>query len=404
MTHANDYDLTIIGGGLVGASLAVALAGTDWRVALIDQQALRRLSDEADEDERSLALSWQSGKIFQRLGVWEAIAQRAAPMRTVHVSQQGSFGVTRLRAADLRVGALGHVVPYRHLAATLNARIEGQTNLTRLAPARLAGLRATPGGVAVDLDQEGKTTTLTTRLLVGADGGRSNVRQHLGMPARETAYHQQAIVANITVSHGPDKVAFERFTAEGPMAMLPLGESRYSLVWTGDEATTARRMALPDGAFLDALQRAFGYYAGRLISAGRRETFPLRQAVATRVTSRRCALVGNAAHLLHPVAGQGLNLALRDVAALASLLASANDPGHPDLLARYAQLRMTDIRLTAEATDKLIRLFADPSALMRHQRGAGLCLLDKLPPVKNRLARFGMGLRRPLAAQLGSLP
>ncbi len=393
-----DYDIVIIGGGLVGASLAAALADSDWRIALIDRQAPEALSHQAREDERSLALSWQSRKIFQQLGLWRAIATRAAPMRTVHVSQQGAFGVTRLSARDLRVRALGHVAPYGHLAASLNARLRDQANLTRIAPAWLSGLRAVPGGVAVEIEQDGASSALTARLLVGADGGRSNVRQHVGIPARETVYHQQAVVANVTVSRGPDETAFERFTAAGPIALLPLGGQRFSLVWTGDEAVSGQRMGWSDRAFLDALQRAFGYHAGRFVEVGRRETFPLRQVVATRVTSRRCALVGNAAHLLHPVAGQGLNLALRDVAVLAGLLAAAADPGDPELLARYAALRMSDIRLTAEATDRLIRLFAQPSALMRHLRGAGLCLMDKLPPLKNRLARFGMGFRRSLLA------
>ncbi len=397
-----DFDVAIAGGGLVGAALAASLADLPLRIALIDQHALTGMSDQRDEDGRSLALSWESRKILERLGVWTAIANEAARMDRVHVSQRGYFGVTRLRAADLRADALGYVAPYHSVAAALAERIEAQANLTVIAPASMTEIQAVPGAVELALDSEGGPSRISTRLLAGADGGQSSTRRLLGIGQQVTDYHQQALVANVRVEGGVAHEAWERFTEQGPMALLPLKNNRLALVWTGTEALTAERLAWSDGVFLEQLQGAFGYRAGEFTGVGKRVAFPLRQVLAGQLVARRAALLGNAAHSLHPVAGQGLNLALRDVRVLASLLAEGGDPGAWSLLDRYAELRGGDIRLTANATDALIRLFGQPSRLLAHARGAGLYLLDKAPLLKNRLARYGMGYRPALTSVLGT--
>ena len=390
-----DHDITIIGGGLAGLSLAAALAPLSRSVLLVDSRP--PTTDPAALDERSLALGFGSRLIYGGIGVWDEIASHATPIETIHVSEQGRLGATRLHASDGGAAALGYVVTLRALTEALERRVATAGNLTRWHRTRLTGIESDGARVTLTLeDERQESLRVTTALLVGADGGASSSRRLLGIGEQVEPYGQTAVVANVTSSRGHDNTAFERFTRSGPMALLPLADDRSALVWSLPPQTAERILALDDDAFLAELPRHFGHRLGRFTASGPREGFPLKMTLARRLTAQRALLLGNAAHALHPIAGQGLNLGLRDVAVLAELLRRFDDPGDEMLLAIYRQRRATDIAATARASDGLLRLFDNPWPPLAHLRAAGLIALDRLPPLKRRLARLGMGFRRGL--------
>ncbi|HHJ18681.1 MAG TPA: 2-octaprenyl-6-methoxyphenyl hydroxylase [Gammaproteobacteria bacterium] len=399
---STDYDIVIVGSGLVGTSLAVALAATRHRVALVDRRAFKQDDDTVEQpyDERSLALGYGSKKIYQGIGVWETLKAGAAAIDRVHVSEQGRLGVTRLNSQDFGLPALGYVVTVRHLAATLAAAMEAQENLSLLMPATLQTLDTGPDCVTLQLDRAGQSKTISTRLMVATDGANSVARTLLGIDTQASNYHQQAVIANITPEKAHHFEAFERFTLNGPIALLPIDEKRCSLVWTHTPEGAEQVMQLSDDDFLSRLQQHFGYRLGRLIKVGKRAVYPLKLVLADRLIAPRSVVMGNAAHTLHPIAGQGLNLALRDVALLAEQVANREDPGEWAGLWGYADVRMPDIQATARATDGLLRLFTQPLPWLAHARGAGLIAMDRLPWVKARVARFGMGFRDELQGDL----
>jgi 2-octaprenyl-6-methoxyphenol hydroxylase len=394
-----DYDIAIIGGGLAGLSLAAALAPLSLRILMIDSR--REPSGKVDDyDERSLALGFGSRLIYSGIGVWDKIATAATPIKTVHVSEQGHLGSTRLSAAESGVGALGYVVTLRHLATVLEHHIASQPNLTRLHQATLTGIETDGEAATLTIENEGKPLTITTRLLVGADGGASASRRLLGIDTRVEPYDQMAVIANITTSKPHEGCAFERFTASGPMALLPLDDNRCALVWSQSPANAERILQRSDEEFMAEIPQHFGFRLGKVIRTGKREAFPLTMTVARSLTRQRSLLLGNAAHALHPIAGQGLNLALRDVAVLAELLAGHDDPGDDELLQIYAQRRLPDINATANTSDGLLRIFMNPWAPLGHARGAALIALNRMTPLKRRLARLGMGFRHNLQGPL----
>ena len=397
-----DYDIVIIGSGLAGASLAVALASTRHRVALVDRRAFSQDDGglERSYDERSLALGYGSRTIYQGIGVWPVLHKQAAAIERVHVSERGRLGVTRLDAQAFGLPALGYVVTMRHLASTLAATFAAQKNLTLLMPASLQALETESDRVTLQLDMNGETTTISTRLLVATDGAQSVARDLLGIATDVSDYDQHAVIANITPQKRHQFEAFERLTPNGPIALLPIDEKRCSLVWTHSPENAAEVMQLPDTEFLCQLQQQFGYRLGRFTHVGKREVYPLRLVLADRLIAPRAVVMGNAAHTLHPIAGQGLNLALRDVAVLAEQVAKQQDPGEWAGLWAYADARMPDIQATAHATDGLLRLSTQPSPWLAHARGAGLIALDRAPGMKARLARFGMGFRDELQGPL----
>lgn len=389
-----DFDIVIAGGGMVGASLAVALAGQPLRIALVEALPFGAPS-QPSFDARTVALSRSSFRILSTLGIWPDIETAAATIRRIHVSEHGRFGTALIDAAQQGVPALGYVLDNRELGAALWARLSTQDNCRVYAPARATGVEADGGRLRLALAGEGCPAVLAARLLVVADGARSALREGLGIGARVQGYGQGAIVGNVAVSApGSRDVAFERFTPEGPLALLPAGGGRYAFVLTRESARVQPTLELPDAQFLALLQDAFGWRLGRLTRLGRRAAYPLELTVAGRVTAPRAVLVGNAAHALHPVAAQGYNLGLRDVAALAELLVEdpGGDPGAPALLARYAQWRRADQRNVVAFTDGLVRFFGLAGAGLPALRGAGLQLFDLLPPAKRILAHHTMGL------------
>lgn len=394
MSDERNFDLVIVGGGLVGMSLAAALADSHLKLALVEAVPIAAASA-PDFDERSTALSPSTRRIFQALGCWESIAGESAAIREIHVSDQGGFGMTRMQASDEGLDALGHVVPNRVLGQVLGERIAGQANLTVIRPAEVQRLEDCGDHVSLQVLVDGVLSGMHARLVVAADGSRSALREQLGIAARETDYEQTGIIANVTPSLPPAGRAFERFTRAGPLAMLPLPGEHCSLVWTVRTDAAERLLALPDDAFLAELQQAFGYRLGRLLRVGGRSAWPLRLIRSRQRRLGRTVIVGNAARTLHPVAGQGFNLALRDIAELAEQVHEAakfgEDPGASHVLERYLRAREPDDRRVVTFTDSLVRLFSNRLPGIRLGRNLGLVGLDLFPTGRRWLMRQAMG-------------
>jgi 2-octaprenyl-6-methoxyphenol hydroxylase len=380
-------DVVIAGGGMVGLSLAAALAELPLEIAVIEPVA-----PEADEqpsfDSRTTALSSGSRRVLEGIGVWPAVAPRATPIRRIHVSERGVFGTAALTAEEQGLAALGYTVENRLLGQALRARVAAAPRV-RLGHARVARLEPGPESVHVATDGG---EDFEARLVAVADGAQSAVRAALGIEATVTDYRQHAVIAHVDTTRFHDYAAFERFTPAGPLAVLPIREGRSAVVWTLAPDAARRALGLDDRSFLAELQDAFGLRLGRFTRVGRRQSYPLALTEARRLTAPRAAVVGNAAQALHPVAGQGFNLALRDLAMLAELIAEGGDPGAPALLDRYAKWRAPDREAVIRFTDTLVRGFGLPLGPLRHARGQGLALFDLLRPVKREFARRTMGL------------
>jgi 2-octaprenyl-6-methoxyphenol hydroxylase len=380
-------DVAVAGGGMVGLSLAAALAELPLEVAVIEPVA-----PEADEqpsfDARTTALSSGSRRVLEGIGVWPALAARATPIRRIHVSERGCFGTATLDAGEQGLAALGYTIENRLLGRALRERVGGLARV-RLLPARVAALETGADTVRLATDAGGM---VETRLVVAADGAQSAVRAGLGIGASAADYGQQAVIAHLDTTRFHGYTAYERFTAAGPIAILPISEGRSAVVWTLADEEARRVLAVDDAAFLAELQQAFGLRLGRFTRVGRRQAYPLALTTADRIVASRAAVLGNAAQSLHPVAGQGFNLALRDVAMLAELLAEGGDPGAPELLARYAEWRAPDREAVVRFTDSLVRGFGLPLGPLGPVRGQGLVLFDLLRPVKREFARRTMGL------------
>ncbi len=386
-----DYDVLIAGGGMVGASLALALGGRGLRLGVVEPQPFDA-AIQPSYDDRAIALGYGSRRILEAIGVWPRLAGVAEPILRIHVSNRGHFGLTRLDHGEEAVDALGYVVTGRELGAALLPALDEAEGVRLLCPARIRGLRVGPDWVDLD-DGAGP---LRTRLLVAADGGRSQIRELLGIAVREWTYGHHALIANLTPERSHGGTAFERFTDTGPLAMLPMSEGRCALVWTLGDQDVESVMALDDATFLAQVQERFGYRLGRLRQVGRRSAYPLRQVYAREQVRPRVALIGNAAHTVHPVAGQGFNLGIRDVAALAEVIAGAlvrgEDIGDLGVLDRYTAWRRSDHRRVLLATDVLARLFINPLRSVAVLRNLGMLGIDLIPAAKHLLARQAMGL------------
>ena len=411
---ASDYDIVIVGGGMVGASLAVALAGLPLRVAVVEAWPPSSAS-QPSYDDRATALAEGSRRVFETLGCWQDLAPYAAPIRRIHVSDRGRFAFSRLQAADFGVEALGQVVENRRLGAMLWSVLAASPRIDLLAPVKVLSVDPSSALATVEIepagpdDAGGQPRELRARLVVAADGARSRTREMLGMAAQVQDYGQCAVIANVTASEpGGGDEAYERFTDTGPLAMLPMSQGRYSLVWTVDPSRAADLVAAEDERFLAELQDAFGYRLGRLERTGERQSYPLQLTRALDQSLDRLLLVGNAAHGLHPVAGQGFNLGLRDVAVLADVLATAcaedQDPGDAAVIDAYLEWRRDDHQRVIGMTDSLVRLFTNPLGPVKAARALGLLGLDLFAPAKEEFARRSMGLHGRLPRLARGLP
>jgi 2-octaprenyl-6-methoxyphenol hydroxylase len=388
----DDVDVLIIGGGLVGASLAIALDGSGLRVALAEA-APPRVDLQPSYDERNLALARATVNALDALCVWTHCSARATPIRKIHVSRQGEFGTVRLDAAKHGVEAFGATLPARELGNGLLARLDECRSLQRLAPAKLETFADDGDAVVATLATAQGAQTLRTRLLVGADGTQSFVRSARGIESESTDYAQTAFVATVTPERAID-CAYERFTATGPVALLPLAQGRAGVVLTVPTDDAGRVAALDDAGFVALLHERFGWRLGRLSRPGKRVSYPLRRVYSRRLVAPRTVLVGNAAQTLHPIGAQGFNLGLRDALTLADLLIERKgDAGDAALLAEYAARRREDREGTAATSDMLARWTASESPPLKLLRSVGLLALDRIAPLQAAMVRRGMGFR-----------
>jgi len=388
-------DITIVGGGMVGASLAVALAPLGLKVALVE--AIPHGSgSQPSFDERTTALSNGSRRILETLGVWSEVSSSATPICRIHVSDQGRFGFARIDAAEQGLEAMGYVVPNRALGEALWSRLARHAHVQIYCPAQVSRIAAGEQAVGLEIAQGGATAGIDTRLIVAADGAQSAVRSAFGVDAESRDYEQTAVITTVLPQRFHDHVAYERFTRSGPLALLPLEGGRCALVLTLSRGTADAAMAWTDAEFLAEVQGRFGFRLGRFLKVGRRAAYPLSITRAAHTSAGRCVIVGNAAQGLHPVAGMGFNLGLRDVASLAELIAEHRhepqfDAGTAALLAEYDAWRAADRGGVIAFTDGLVRLFANPLRVVQRLRNAGLLAFDLLPPAKAALSRLSTG-------------
>lgn len=404
MPTRSDYDLVIAGGGPIGLTLACALADRGLHLAILDANpAAARTAT----DDRSYALAYASRCLLAALGLWDTLA--ATPIHQIHVSEQGRAGIVRLHQRDYQVPALGYVVAAADLQAVLRKRLRQQPGIDWLQPALLASLTLQPEAVQIGARYGETPLALSGRLLVAADGAHSRIREQLGIPTLHRSYEQAAIIAELRMELAHHNTAYERFTPDGPLALLPLADPNLcTLVYTVAADALDASLALTDDAFAAAVEQRFGERLGRVLAVGPRRGYPLSLIKARAHYRPRVVLIGNAAHSLHPIAGQGLNLGLRDVAVLAELIATAQrdgtDIGGAGLLARYGHWRDGDQRRTLAFTDGLARLFTSARPPLILARGLGLGLLELVPPAKRLLANQSMGLLGRLPRLLRGLP
>lgn len=404
-TTMEQRDIVIAGGGMVGVSLALQLAQalpSTVAITLVEGFALPAPGAAPQYhpsfDARSTALSFSSYEIYRRMGVWQALEQWVCPIDSIHVSNRGHFGSTLMQTADCGWPALGYVVENPWLGQALLGALHRQGRVEVLSPARVTALAPANAGIALDV--EGAASAhWQARLLVVADGAGSGLRDSLGVTVREKPYGQSALIANVSFARPHDGRAFERFTDTGPLALLPLlpsrpGEHRSALVWTLPPARAAELAECPEADFLEALQASFGYRLGRFMHSGQRHCYPLALRESREQVRRGVVVMGNAAHTLHPVAGQGFNLALRDVAQLATTLADADpiDYGDLALLQRYHRAQRRDQGRTIGASDRLPELFMRRDPLLGLARDLALSGLDVAAPLKREFVRHAAGV------------
>ena len=394
-----EWDVVIVGGGMVGASFALALRATKLRVLLIESVSPDSLA-QPSFDERTTALGNGSKQIFESLGVWPAMAAESTPIRAIHVSDAGRFGVARLDAREQGIHAFGYVVPNRVIGRALWQALRATPNVTLAVPAQLKAATLNDDGVLLDVVTEVTTERGTERVTeciraavaVAADGAGSVLRASAGIDASVEDYEQVAIVVNAATERPNNGEAFERFTPSGPLAVLPVTGGGYTVVWAVSPERAAALVSLDENAFAAELLAAFGWRAGRWSKIGRRNTYPLVLSRADETVAGRVVLIGNAAQALHPVAGQGFNLGLRDAATLAEMLAgaaAATDLG--ELLGRFAAWRSEDRRGVTRFTDGLVKLFGNDTPGVGLVRNFGLLLFDMSPAAKRALSRVSWG-------------
>ncbi len=375
-----DRDLAIIGGGPVGASLALALRNSRLNICVLEA----RPPNAASHDARALALSYGSRLLLERLGIWDVL-QHVSVIRGIHISQRHSFGRAILRAAELNVPALGYVLPYSSLQGVLDQALQ-HSDVTTVYGANVIQLQGDVDCATIGYRQDGAERILRARLAVVADGGKLLTQR---FPPAVRDYGQSALITHITCSQPQADMAFERFTAQGPVALLPYQDG-YELVWTAPHQRAQEMLGWNDAKFLDELQRHFGQRVGAFLSIGKRTCFPLGLKRAPQQSPMpHSVLLGNAAQTLHPVAGQGFNMGLRDAWELAQeILDSDRDAlGSDAMLAAYRAQRRTDREAGIRFTDGLVRLFSNDLPLIGTGRAAALSALDCLPFAKRFLAR-----------------
>ena len=394
----------IVGGGMVGLSLALMLAKASIAVKLLE--AIKYPNYDADLapyhssfDARNSALSRRSVQIYQELGLWDALQVHATPIFEVNITEQGSFGKARLKAAQEKVENFGQVIENAWLGRVLLTEVKKQPLIELIDGVQVTSLKQNKDQVYIEALRQDQCLSLQTALLIAADGRDSFCRQALGIGASEHDYDQVAIVTTVQTSKPHQHIGFERFSALGPLALLPLpGEYRRSVVWPVKKGTEHEWLGDEnDQHFLDALQQTYGDRAGKFQKTGRRFSFPLSQVLAEKQAIGRVVLMGNAAHTIHPVAGQGFNLCMRDayvlVRSLTEQLSKSDDIGEHTMLLAYEQARLSDQQRVIKFCDSVVRGFSHQNPMLKLIRNTGLIAFDMIPGVKPLVANYAMGLK-----------
>ena len=409
---SENYDLVIVGGGLVGASLAAALNGSDLKILLVESFAPDS-NEQPSYDERTVALTYGARLIYSALGVWPEIESAGAQaISDIHISNRGHFGQTHLSHKHANTDALGYVVPTRNIGNILWKQLTNSTNIDLLCPASVVSLNGSESHCEVEIRAEKQTRCMQTRLCVLCDGGRSGLAERAGIIVDSADYDQTAVLSIVSVDRQHNGRAYERFTDEGPLALLPLpplqirhdaifgqatksGGDRYAVVWTSTDAHLTERLELTDEGFIKSLQLTFGDRAGIISNPSPRKAYPLKRSHCPNPLNGRILVAGNSAHTVHPVAGQGFNLGLRDVANLAEvILKHPADVGNQDILNRYVASRQHDSRMVEAFTHSLISLFSNENLALSLLRNIGLKALEYCPPMKRFLLRRTIGMHR----------
>ncbi|KFN49299.1 2-octaprenyl-6-methoxyphenyl hydroxylase [Arenimonas composti] len=395
MKDARVHDILVLGGGLVGSALVCALDGSGRDVAQVE--ASQPATGAPGFDERKLALAQASLNALSALDVLPRLATPPAPIRRIHVSRAGDFGSVRLDAAAFGHEHFGGVVLARELGAALEARVAQVSGLGRYRPAKVVAVRPSADLPEVDIERDGALTTLRCRLLVAADGSRSLARAAHRIDAREHDYGQTLFVCSLVADRAPDGSAWERFSEQGPVALLPMHGGHYGAICGVASQDAGRVRAMGDDAYADYFQQRFGWRAGRIRRVGTRSAHPLVAVIAERLTAPRFVLVGNAAQTLHPIGAQGFNLGLRDALTLAEALAAQDparaDPGRAEVLQQHEAHRREDRQRTLAFSDGLARATANPAPAMHVLRSLGLAALGSVPGLGAALAAGAMGYR-----------
>lgn len=388
------YDIVIVGGGMVGAALACALTDSPLRIALVESRAPQPYRAEALPDLRVSAITQASQRIFAALNVWPIIAaRRISPFREMEVWDAAGAGSIHFDSADIGAATLGWIIENQVIQSALWESLQAQANVTVICPALVQNVSFDAERASLTLDN---AQQLSARLVVAADGADSSLRALAGITTQGWSYDQQGVVATVTPQHPHRDCARQRFLQDGPLALLPLAENRCSIVWSTSLPHAEQLLALDDSAFCQALTVASGGVLGAMLATGPRAAFPLRLQHAHDYVRPRLALIGDAAHCIHPLAGQGVNLGLQDAAALAEVLLDAaqvgRDIGGLKTLRRYERWRKGDNLLMMGVMDGFKRLFGTEWSVVRLARNAGLTVTDNLQSVKNLIMRRAMGL------------
>ena len=389
-----DYDLVIAGGGLAGNCLALALKDTGLRIAIVEANTREQLHTSPAGD-RALALAAGTVMMLETLGIWQGISHAATAIKQIHISDRGHFGKTRLSAQKEHVDALGYVITARDIETHV-ANLVSEAAIELISPARVVGLMSGNQEICISLKQGNESLNVSAGLLVGADGGLSSVRKLLDIAQHMTEYGQTALVTTVKSTIPNKNTAFERFTASGPLALLPVAKNHCAVVWTRTDEDAKALMLGSEADFLAELQQCFGFKLGELSLTAPRRAFPLSLIRAEKMVAGRAVIIGNAVHQLHPVAGQGFNLGLRDVVNLAEMLITQHeqnkDIGTDDFLKKYAISRKKDHDRTIGFTDAVVKIFSNEWLALAAARNIGLALLDHIPVAKTLLTRHAMGL------------
>jgi 2-octaprenyl-6-methoxyphenol hydroxylase len=403
----NFYDLVVVGGGMVGASFCCALeqALGETPLSILVIEAISPNANSAKQssfDARSTALSFGSRKFLEGIGLWQALDDVVSAIHEIQVSDRGRLGCVEINRDEQGVEALGYVVENKRLGQVLDARLNESGKINLLCPALVSSVKATEKGMLLGLNHGDTETSIDASLVVLADGGKSPVCEQLGIEQSIERYDQHALIANIVLEKPHQHVAFERFTDTGPLAVLPLqlidGKNRGSLVWTLSVEQAAQYREMNEEKLLPLLQERFGYKLGKILEIGETFVYPLSLSIAKEQVRPGLALLGNVAHSLHPVAGQGLNLALRDTRALVDVLINAKQRGlglgEMNVLLEYVARQQADQATTTQFTHNITKLFSSNNEAKVWLRKFGLVALELLPTLRRSLAERAMGLSK----------